>query len=64
MLKETTRISKRNETLIIKSVGLDLALIIRVDFDLTALRKDNTSRPRSPRVTLDNPRIIIGRNLI
>ena len=37
MLKETTWGSKRNETLIIKSVGLDLALIIGVDSNLTAL---------------------------
>jgi len=50
--------------LIIKSVGLDLALIIGVDSDLTTLRKNNTSRPYSPRVTLVNPKIIIGRDLI
>ena len=37
MLKETIRASKRNKTLIIKSVELDLALIIGVDSDLTAL---------------------------
>ena len=30
-------VSKRNETLIIKSVGLDLALIIGVDSNLTTL---------------------------
>jgi hypothetical protein len=64
MLKETIRASERNETLIIKSVGLDLALIIGVDFNLTTLRKDNASRLYSPRVTLVNPKIIIGRNLI
>ena len=49
--------------LIIKSVGLDLALIIGADSNLTTLRKDNVSRPRSPRVTLVNPKIIIGRDL-
>jgi hypothetical protein len=64
MLKETIRVSERNETLTIKNVGLDLALIIRVNSNLTALRKDNASRPRSPRVTLVNPRIIMGRNPI
>ena len=63
-LKEITRGSKRNETLIVKSVGLDLALIIGVDSDLTTLRKNNASGLRSPRVTLVNPKIIIGRNLI
>ena len=63
MLKETIRASERNKTLTIKSVGLDLALIIGADSDLTALRKDNASRPRSPRVTLVNPKIIIGRDL-
>ena len=47
-----------------KSVRLDLALIIGVDFNLTALRKDNVSRPRSPKATLVNPRIIIVGNLI
>jgi len=50
--------------LIIKSVGLDLALIIGADSNLTALRKDNASRPYSPRATLVNPKIIIGRDLI
>jgi len=50
--------------LIIKSVGLDLALIIGADSDLTALRKDNASRPYSPKVTLVNPKIIIGKDLI
>ena len=63
MLKETIRASKRNKTLIIKSVGLDLALIIGVDSNLIALRKDNVSRPYSPRATLVNPKIIIGRDL-
>jgi hypothetical protein len=48
----------------IKSVGLDLALIIGADFNLTALRKDNVSRLRSPRAILVNPKMIIGRNLI
>jgi len=37
MLKETIWVSKRNKTLTIKSVGLDLALIIGADFNLTAL---------------------------
>ena len=37
MLKETIWASKRNEILIIKSVGLNLALIIGADFNLTAL---------------------------
>jgi hypothetical protein len=37
ILKETIWVSKRNETLIIKSVGLDLALIIGVDSNLTIL---------------------------
>ena len=50
--------------LTIKSVGLDLALIIGADSDLTTLLKDNASRLRSPRVTRVNPKIIIGRNLI
>ena len=49
--------------LIIKSVGLDLALIIGADSNLTALRKNNVSRPRGPRVMLVNPKIIIGRDL-
>ena len=64
MLKETIRVSERNETLIKKSVGLDLVLIIGADSDLTTLRRDNASRLRSPRVTLVDPRIVIGRNLI
>ena len=63
MLKETIWVSERNETLTIKSVGLDLALIIGADSDLTTLRKDNVSRPYSPRATLVNPKIIIGRDL-
>jgi len=50
--------------LIIKSVGLNLALIIEEDFNLTTLRKDNISRPYSPRAMLVNPRIIIGKTLI
>jgi hypothetical protein len=37
MLKETIWASERNKTPIIKSIGLDLALIIGVDFNLTAL---------------------------
>jgi len=64
MLKETIWVSKRKETLIIKSVGLNLALIIGEDSNLTALWGDNVSRLRSPRATLVNPRIIIGKNLI
>jgi len=50
--------------LMIKSVGLDLALIIEADFDLIILWKDNVSRLYSPKVMLVSPRIIIGRNLI
>jgi len=61
-LKETIWGSKRNKTLIIKSVELDLALIKGVDFNLTNLWKDNVSRLRNPRATLVNPRIIMGRN--
>ena len=64
ILKETIRASERNKTLIKKSVGLDLALIIGVDFDLTTLQRDNVSRLRSPRVTLVNPRMAIGRTPI
>ena len=63
MLKETIWASKRNKTLIIKSIGLDLALIIEADSNLTTLWKDNASRPYSPRVILVNPKIIIGRDL-
>ena len=37
MLKETIWASERNKTPIIKSIGLDLALIIGVDSDLTTL---------------------------
>jgi len=48
----------------IKSIGLDLALIIGVDSNLPALQKDNASRPYSPKATLVNPKIIIGRDLI
>jgi hypothetical protein len=36
-LKEITRANKKNKKPIIKSVGLDLALIIGVDFNLTPL---------------------------
>jgi hypothetical protein len=36
-LKEITRVSERNEKPIIKSVGLDLALIIGADSNLTTL---------------------------
>jgi hypothetical protein len=50
--------------LIIKSVGLDLALIIGVDSNLTIPWKDNIRRPRSPRATLVSPRIIIDKTLI
>ena len=51
---------------IIKSIGLDLALIIGVgaDSDLTTLRRDSVSRLYSPRATLANPEIIMVRNLI
>jgi len=61
-LKETIWGSERNETLTIKSVELDLALIKGADSDLTTLRKDNVSRLCNPRATLVNPRIIVGRN--
>ena len=64
MLKKTIWASKRNKILIIKSVGLDLALIIGADSNLTTLRKNNISRPRSPRVMLVNPKIIISKDLI
>ena len=64
ILKETIRASERNKTLTIKSVGLDLALIIGADSNLTTLLKDNASRLRSPRATLANFKIIMGRNLI
>ena len=47
-----------------KSIGLDLASLIRVDFNLTTLRKDNVSRFYNPKATLVSFRIIIGRNLI
>ena len=47
-----------------KSVGLDLALIIGADFNPTTLQKDNISRLYSPKATLINLKIIIGRNLI
>ena len=47
-----------------KSAGLDLALIIGVDFNLTTLQKDNVSRLYSPRVTLVSSRIIMGKNPI
>jgi len=49
---------------IIKGVGLDLALIIGADSNLTTLQKDNISRLYSPRATLVSPRMIIGKNLI
>jgi len=42
----------------IKSVGLNLALIIEEDSNLTTLWKNNISRLYSPRVTLVNPKII------
>jgi hypothetical protein len=37
ILKEITRVSKRNKKPTIKNVGLDLALIIGADFGLTTL---------------------------
>jgi hypothetical protein len=37
ILKEITRVSKRDKKPIIKNIGLDLALIIGVDFSLTTL---------------------------
>ena len=63
ILKETIQASKRNKTPIIKSIRLDLALIIGADSNLTTLQKDNISRPYSPKVILVNPKIIIGRDL-
>ena len=48
----------------IKSIGLNLALIIRADFNSTTLQKDNISRFYSPKATLVNPKIIIDRNPI
>jgi len=50
--------------LIIKSIRLDLVLIIGVDFNLITLWKNNISRFYSFRVTLVNFKMIIGRNLI
>ena len=50
--------------LIIKSIKLDLVLIIGADFNPTTLWKDNMSRLYSPKPTLVNFRMIIGRNLI
>jgi hypothetical protein len=64
ILKETIWASKRNKILIIKSVKLDLALIIGADSNLTTPQKDNVSRIHSPKATLVNPKMIIGRNLI
>ena len=64
MLKETIQASERNKTPTMRSVGLDLALIIGADSNLTTLRKDNVSRLCSPRAMLVNSRMIIGRNLI
>jgi hypothetical protein len=49
---------------IIKSVGLDLALIIGVNFNLITLQKDNTSRLYSLKVTLVSFKRMIGKNLI
>ena len=49
---------------IIKSVKLDLALIIGVDSNLITLQKDNISRLYSFKVILVNPKLIIGKNLI
>jgi hypothetical protein len=37
ILKKIIWASERNKTLMIKSIGLDLALIIGADFNLTAL---------------------------
>ena len=64
MPKETIWGNERNKMPIIKSVGLDLALIIGADPDPTTLREDNVSRPRSPRATLVNPRTTMVGNLI
>jgi hypothetical protein len=64
MLKKTIQVNKRNKIPIIKSVGLDLTLIIGADFNLITLQKNNVSRIYSPKVTLVSPKIIIGRNLI
>ena len=49
---------------IIKSIKLDLALIIGADFNLTTLRKDNISRCYGLKATLVRFKIIIGKNLI
>jgi len=64
MLKGTIWASERNKTLMIKSIVLNLALIIGEDFNPTALRENNVSRLYSPRVILVNHRMIIGKNLI
>jgi hypothetical protein len=57
MLKEITKVSKKNKKPIIKSIELDLALIIGVD-------SNPTIRIHSLRVILVNSKIIIDRNLI
>ena len=49
---------------IIKSVGLDLALTTGADFNPITLQKNNISRIYSPRATLVNPKIIMGKNPI
>ena len=64
MLKKTIQASKRNKTPIIKSIKLDLALTIGADSNPTTLQKDNISRLHSPKATLVNPKMIMGRNLI
>jgi len=48
----------------IKSVGLDLVLIIGTDSALTILRKDNISKLYSPKAILVSFRMIIDRNPI
>jgi len=50
--------------LIIKSVKLDLALIIGVKINLTILWKDNINKLYSFKVMLVSFKIIIGRNII
>jgi len=64
MLKKTIWASERNKIAMIKSVGLDLALTIGADSNLTTLQKDSVSGLYSPRATLVSPKIIIGKNLI
>jgi len=64
ILKETIWVSERNKMPTIKSIRLDLALIIGADSNLTALRKDNVSRLRSPKAMLVSPKMTIDKNLI